>query len=179
MKPRFLSNKIVMIFVSLFLSLASHSAIAFTDIDGKPASIESFIDKDKWTVVEVWSSDCHVCRQHMPSMVKFDGKLKNTQILGVTLDGIDEEEGYDKAEEFVMEYGMKFPNLVTNAIEMNIWMQQNTPEGLIGTPTFMIFAPKGKLVAMQAGPVGVDQIERIINSQSKPTPTPTEKVVKK
>ena len=172
-----------MIFVSLLLSLASQSAMAFTDIDGKPASIESFIDKDKWTVVEVWSSDCPVCRQHMPSMVKFDGKLKNTQILGVTLDGIDEENGYDNAEEFVMEYDMKFPNLVTNAIEMNIWMQQNTPEGLIGTPTFMIFAPKGKLVAMQAGPVGVDQIERIIISQSKPkptpTPSPTAKVVKK
>jgi thiol-disulfide isomerase/thioredoxin len=164
-----------MIFISMFFLLASQSTMAFTGIDGKPATIESFIDKDKWTVVEVWSSDCPVCRKHMPSMVKFDGKLKNTQILGITLDGIDQEDGYDNAEEFVMEYGMKFPNLVTNAIEMNIWMQQNTPEGLIGTPTFMIFAPKGKLVAMQAGPVGVDQIERIITSQSKPAA----KVVKK
>jgi len=168
-KARFLSNKIIMI-ISFFILLTSQSAIAFTDIDGKPATIESFINnKSKWTVVEVWSSDCAVCRKHMPSMVKFDGKLNNTQILGITLDGIDEEDGYDNAEEFIMEYAMKFPNLVTNAIEMNIWMQQNTPEGLIGTPTFMIFAPKGKLVAMQAGPVGVDQIERIITSQSKPT----------
>ncbi len=167
-----------MIFVSLFMLFTSHSTMAFTDIDGKPATIESFIDKDKWTVVEVWSSDCHVCRQHMPSMVKFNGKLKNTQILGITLDGIDEKDGYDNAEEFIMEFGIKFPNLVTNAIEMNIWMQQNSPEGLIGTPTFMIFAPKGKLVAMQAGPVGVDQIERIITSRSK-TPKPRSKVVKK
>ena len=166
MKARFLANKFSMIFISLFFLLSNHSAMAFTDMDGKPATIESYIDQDKWTVVEVWSSDCHVCRMHMPSMVKFDGKLKNTQILGITLDGIDEEDGYDKAEEFIMEYGIKFPNLVSNAIEMNIWMQQNTPEGLIGTPTFMIFAPKGKLVAMQAGPVGVDQIERLIIARS-------------
>ena len=170
MKARFLSNKITMIFISLFILLTTQAAMAFTDIDGKPTTIESFIDKNKWTVVEVWSSDCPVCRKHMPSMVKFDGKLKNTQILGITLDGIDEEEGYDNAEEFIMQYGMKFPNLVTNAIEMNVWMQQNTPEGLIGTPTFMIFAPKGQLVAMQAGPVGVDQIERIIKTRSKPAP---------
>jgi len=174
-KLNFLSNKIIMIFISFLLLLTSQGAIAFTDIDGKTTSIEAFIDKDKWTVVEVWSSDCPVCRKHMPSMVEFDGKLKNTHILGITLDGIDEKDGYDNAEDFVMEYGMKFPNLVTNAIEMNIWMQQNTPEGLIGTPTFMIFAPKGKLVAMQAGPVGVDQIEILINSRSKQTAKVTKK----
>ena len=158
MKPNFLA-----IFLSLAFLSFSNLAIAFTDIDGKPASLENYIGKGKFTIIEVWATDCPICRQHMPSMVKFDGKLKNTQIVGVSIDG---QAGIDDAEEFIMQYDMKFPNLISNAVEMNIWMQQNSPNGLMGTPMFMLFDPKGNLFAMQGGRVSTEQMERIIKSKS-------------
>lgn len=168
MKPIFLANFLSKRLITLFLSLSflafSNATMAFTDTDGKTTTIENYLGKGKFTVVEVWATDCPACRKHMPSMVKFDGKLKNTQILGVSLDG---QAGADKVDDFIMEYGMKFPNLISNAIEMNIWMQQNTPEGLIGTPAFMIFNPKGQLLAMQAGMIKVEQIERLIKERSQ------------
>jgi len=146
------------------MMMLSTSAYAFTDLSGKTDSINNHIGKDKWTIVEVWASDCPACRTHMPDMVKFDGKLKNARILGVTLDG---QAGIDDAEDFLLEFDVKFPTIVTNPIEMSIWMEQNIGEPLRGTPTFILFDPDGKLVAAQPGIVAVTSLEKFIMDNSK------------
>lgn len=148
----------------LMAMMLSSSAYAFTDLDGKKDSIMNHIGKDKWTIVEVWSSDCHACRMHMPDMVEFDGKLKNARLLGITLDG---QSGIEDAEDFIAEYDVKFKTLVTNPIEMNIWMQQSIGESLMGTPTFILFDPKGMLVAAQPGIVAVTSLEKFIMDNTK------------
>jgi len=144
--------------------LLSSSTYAFTDLEGKQDSIMNHIGKDKWTIVEVWSSDCHACRMHMPEMVEFDGKLKNARILGISLDG---QQGIKNAEDFIAEFGIKFPTVITNPIEMSIWMQQSIGEALRGTPTFILFDPKGMLVAAQPGIVAVSSLEKFIVNNSK------------
>ena len=165
MKHPFLANKkISTFFLSLTLLILSSSASAFTDMSGKKDSIESHLGKDKWTILEVWASDCQACRMHMPEMVKFDGKLKNARIIGVTLDG---QAKIDDAEDFIDEFNVKFPIIVTNFVEMNIWMQQNVGESLVGTPTFILFDPSGKLVAAQPGIVSTASLEKFITSNSK------------
>ena len=146
------------------MMMLSTSAYAFTDLDGKPDSINDHIGKDKWTIVEVWSSDCPACRMHMPEMVEFDGKLKNARILGISLDG---QRGKGDAEDFIAEFGMKFPTILTNSIEMNIWMEQSIGESLRGTPTFILFDPKGMLVAAQPGFVAVSSLEQFITENSE------------
>ena len=162
----FLTPLFLLFTAALFaMMLLSTSAQAFTDLDGKPDSINNHIGKDKWTIVEVWASDCHACRMHMPEMVKFDGKLKNARILGVTLDG---QKGIDDAEDFLAEYDVKFPTIVTNPVEMSIWMEQSIGESLRGTPTFILFDPEGKLVAAQPGIVAVASLEKFITENSKP-----------
>lgn len=173
MKPNFIANQITKRITNHFLllsflllsTLASQTASAFTDIDGKQDSISNHIGKDKWTIVEVWESNCAACRVHMPEMVEFDGKLKNARILGVSLDG---QKGIDKAEEFIMEYEIKFPTIITNYVEMNIWMKRSIGESLVGTPTFILFDPEGKLVAAQPGIVSVASLEKFISENSKP-----------
>ena len=149
--------------IATFLLLSS-TAIAFTDIDGKKVAFEKQLGGGKWSIVEIWASDCSACRTHMPSMVKFDGKLDNARIIGITLDG---QEGVQDAKAMIKEYGMKFQNIVSNPIEVNAWMQKNVGESLIGTPTFMIFDEKGKLVAAQPGPVKTDSLETFIKENSK------------
>ena len=165
MKQLFLANKIIKtLILSLTLVLLSNSAFAFTDLKGKADSINNHIGKNKWTVLEIWESNCPACRMHMPDMVEFDGKLKNTRIIGVSLDG---QSGIEKAEEFLFEYDVKFPTLMTNAIEMNIWMEQSIGESLVGTPTFILFDPEGKLVAAQPGIVSTTSLEKFIVENSK------------
>lgn len=146
------------------MALLSTNAQAFTDLDGKPDSINKHIGKNKWTIVEVWVSDCHTCRMHMPQIVKFDGKLKNVRILGVSLDG---QAGIDKAEEFIVDFAVKFPTIITNPVEMSAWMEQSIGEPLRGTPSFILFDPEGKLVAAQPGVVAVASLEKFIMDNSK------------
>ncbi len=173
-KPSFIANKItesasrkfLLLSFVLISTLLSNSAFAFSDIDGKKDSIMNHIGKDKWTIVEVWESNCAACRMHMPDMVKFDGKLKNARILGVALDG---KRGIDDIEDFIAEYDINFPTIVTNFVEMNVWMQQRIGESLVGTPTFILFDPEGKLVAAQPGIVSTNSLEKFITENSKPT----------
>jgi thiol-disulfide isomerase/thioredoxin len=163
---RFLAQSLVAL--SAFLLLTT-SAFAFTDLKGEKLTLEKQLGGGKWSIVELWASDCHACRQHMPSMVKLDGRLKNARIIGVSLDG---QKGISDANTFVKEFGIKFKNIVSNPIEMNAWMQENVGEGLIGTPTFILLDPKGKVVASQPGMVSTDSLETFIkenSASSKPT----------
>lgn len=162
---KIITNKLLLLSFLLLSTLASQSASAFTDMDGKKDSLMNHIGKDKWTIVEVWESNCPACRMHMPEMVKFDGKLNNARIVGISLDG---QKGIDAAEDFIMQYDIKFPTILTNYVEMNIWMQQSIGESLVGTPTFILFDPEGKLVAAQPGIVSVESLEAFITENSKP-----------
>ncbi len=167
MKATALANKKWALLLKTWLLMTimlGSSAYAFTDLNGKKDSIMNHIGKDKWTIVEVWSSDCHACRMHMPEMVEFDGKLKNARLLGISLDG---QNGIDDAEDFIAEFDVKFPTLITNPIEMSIWMEQSIGEALRGTPTFILFDPKGMLVAAQPGIVSVASLEKFIMDNTK------------
>jgi len=166
-KATALANKNWTLLLKTWLLMAvmiGSSAYAFTDLDGNKDSIMNHIGKDKWTIVEVWSSNCHACEMHMPEMVEFDGKLKNARLLGISLDG---QNGIKDAKEFISKFDVKFPTIITNPIEMNIWMQQSIGEALMGTPTFILFDPKGMLVAAQPGVVAVTALEKFIMDNTK------------
>ena len=167
MKHQVLANKIINSFIlALAFLLLSSTASAFSKItDGQIDDIKNHIGNGKWTILEVWASDCPQCRVHMPEMVKFDGKLKNARMLGISLDG---RRGIEDAKSFVSEFKIKFPTIISNPIEMNVWMQQNLGESLIGTPTFILFDSEGKLVAAQPGIVAISSLEKFIIQNSDP-----------
>ena len=153
---------------TLFLSIItaavlSTAANAFTNFDGDKTTIEEHVGDGKWTIVEVWASDCHACRMHMPDMVEFNGKMDNVRILGIALDG---QPGKADAQAMIDEYEIPFNNIISNVIEMNAWMEVNAEEGLIGTPTFMIFNPEGKLTALQPGILPTASLEKYILANS-------------
>lgn len=175
MKHPSLANKIITIFIlSLSFLLLSNTASAFTKItDGKQDDIKNHIGNGKWTILEVWTSDCPQCRVHMPEMVEFDGKLKNARMLSISLDG---QRGIQNAKDFVSEFGMQFPTIISNPIEMNVWMQENLGESLIGTPTFILFDTEGKLVAAQPGIVATSSLEKFILQNSEPEKEVVEEV---
>ena len=154
---------------TLFLTLIgtillSSPALAFTELDGEKTTIEEEVGNGKWSVVEVWASNCHACRVHMPEMVGFDGKMDDVRILGISLDG---QPGKSEAVSMIEEYEMPFKNILSNPIEINAWMELNAKESLVGTPTFMIFDPEGALVALQPGQLPVKSIEKFIKSKQE------------
>lgn len=147
------------------LLMLSPLSFAFTTLDGELTSIDDYLGNGKWTIVEIWKSDCHSCRTHMPEMVQFDGKLENAQLVGISLDGA---EGINDAKKFSATFNMKFPTLVSSFQEVSTWMERVAEEPLIGTPTFIIFDAKGNVAAAQAGIVPVKSLEKFIVQNSQP-----------
>ena len=164
MKQFFLAKSLLINIIGMLL--LSSSALAFTEFDGKKTTIEEQIGQGKWTIAEVWASWCHACMEHMPEMVEFNGKMDNVRILGINIDG---QKDKPKALAAIEEHNIPFKNIVSNSIEINAWMELNANEGLIGTPTFMIFDPDGKLVGLQPGQLSAKAMERFINSRTEET----------
>lgn len=135
-------------------------------LDGKPGAISDYAGKGKWLVVMLWASDCPVCNREAPNYEAFNEKHKNkdAQVIGVSLDG---QANVKDAKEFVKRHGVKFPNLVGEPQNVARMYKDLTGEDWVGTPTFMVYNPKGELLGSQVGGVPVKVIEDFIRRESK------------
>ena len=143
--------------------LAALPSTGFFSFDGKPTPLESYTDNGNWTVVMFWASDCAVCNAESQQYVEFYERHKGNgiQVLGISLDG---QQKQADAEQFIERNGISFPNLIIDPQQGADFYTSNTGENWIGTPTFMIYAPKGELKAAQIGAVPVKLIEDYIAS---------------
>lgn len=148
-----------------FLALAGLAANAapdgaeiFSDFSGQPRAIESFAGKGKWLVVMIWASDCHVCNMEAEGYAQFHTahQDKDATLLGVSIDGQAKKAD---AEDFIRRHELPFPNLIGEPETTMLWYLMNTGAQFAGTPTIMVYAPDGKLMAAQAGAVPPEVIE--------------------
>jgi peroxiredoxin len=151
----------------LFLSLSVLAAgpeFSLKDLDGKAHKVSEYIGKGKWTVVTVWSADCPICKTEMIHMVFFhdEHKNKDATVLGVSIDGFDRRKD---ALAFIKDQGLNFPNLIASYHEV----EQFGGGDFIGTPTYYIFSPEGKIRYARAGAHNQNQIEEILDQlRAKP-----------
>jgi peroxiredoxin len=136
-------------------------SIPLTDMDGKPTSLQEHTGKGKWLVVMIWAHDCHVCNQEAPNYDKFHTahKDKDATVLGLSLDGKDLRK---EALAFTQRHKLGFPSLIGEPHDVGAIYNGLTGGDFAGTPTFLIFDPKGVIRAEQAGAVPVDLIEQFI-----------------
>ena len=149
----------IVILTSLFLSTP---LIAKNEVKGKLANISNQIGNGKWTIIEAWHSKCKICMSSMPGMVKSIGTYPNAKVLGVSLDGNPRI-----AQNVIRKYRINFPTIYSSIAEFNGYVKKIANKKLTGVPTFMIFSPKGKLVAYQSGKISPQQIKAFISKQPK------------
>ena len=151
--------------IMLFLLMGSSLSVAagLTDMGGKPMAIEDFTGKGKWTVVMFWSSDCHVCNAEAHEYVALQARRPDIQMLGLTLDG-----AANKADAlaFIKEHKLNFPNLIGEPETIAGLYYELTGGFWVGTPTFMVFNPKGVLNAADAGAIPPNLIEEFIDNNT-------------
>lgn len=144
--------------------LMLNSAWAMTSFDGnKTLSIEQLAqtNKGKWTFMEVWAHDCHMCRKTIHHIEDMSMNLDNVSVFGVSIDGKADKA---LAEKFIDEMDLTFPNYLSNAAEVDSFILRNAGEVLVGTPTALLFNPQGKLVAVQPGAVTSKEVENFIKN---------------
>ena len=148
--------------VGLFSTL-SFGDDAFRDMQGNITTLEEQQQSDKWTVVMIWASDCHVCNKESGQYSDFHTTHadKDAQIIGISIDG---QAGKDDAEDFIDRNGVIFPNLIADFSAVANWYQLNTGEPFRATPTFVVFGPEGKVRATQPGAVPPAMIETFMAS---------------
>lgn len=81
-------------------------------------------------------------------------RKKDATVLGVSIDG----DNIAKAKGFVDEHALTFPNLITDPGTVSDFGAGD----LIGTPTYLVFAPDGSFVAKKVGPLSQQQIEELM-----------------
>lgn len=144
-----------------FVAMAGPETLVLKDLDGKETSVGQYLGKGKWTVVMVWAHNCPICNQEVEDMNFFhdEHKDRDAQVLGISVDGWS---GVDKARGFVDLHGVDFPNLITEP-RQDVLGQFDGRE-FVGTPTFYLFTPEGKLAGKQIGPLEPEVVERFIAS---------------
>ncbi|MDH5444051.1 MAG: TlpA family protein disulfide reductase [Gammaproteobacteria bacterium] len=162
---RVLQQIITSVFCFLVISIGSVSAKTMTDFSGKPATIEQYTGKGKWTIVMFWASDCLICNKEARHYDEFHLKHKNKDaiVLGVSMDG---QANKKAAEGFIKEHKLNFPNILGEPEDVAVFFYDSTGEHWAGTPTFLIYSPKGELKVQQIGAVPVPLIEEFIQQQT-------------
>lgn len=149
----------------LWLPLAQAGGL--TDLNGKPHTVGDYLGDGKWTLVMIWASDCTVCNREAYQYVDFHTfhKDEDARVLGISMDGPG---GVADAKQFVARHSINFPNLIGEPSEVANLYTSATGEPWRGTPTFMLYDPKGKLRAQQVGAVPPDLISDFIARNSSP-----------
>jgi peroxiredoxin len=166
MPQKFITGFSKLLFASLLLfASAMAQASILTDFSGTPRNLNDYTGNGKWLVVMFWASDCHICSKEAHEYVAFHARNKdsNAHVLGVTIDGLANKEA---AQGFVDEHKLNFPNLIGSAEDIAGMYYELTGEFWIGTPTFFIYDPNGKLRAAQAGAVPAEILEKFIADNS-------------
>ncbi len=166
MKPIFSNLKIrLSLFIAILLLCSISIASDWTEVrtlEGKFTTLSQHFEKDKWTLVMLWTMDCGICQREYPIISEFHDKHKDTKakVIGVSLDGYSK---LDKITEHIEEMPMTFGNLIGELTVVAFNYQTATEETLRGTPTFLMFNPDGYLVGHNPGPVKPEALEAFIS----------------
>ncbi|MGI9303940.1 MAG: TlpA family protein disulfide reductase [Gammaproteobacteria bacterium] len=134
-------------------------------LDGEPATLNDYVGKGQWTLVMLWATDCPVCKKQKPEISSFHNKHKNSDanVIGIALDGY---ENIDDIRAYLREHQPSFPSVVGDLALVAFNYQAVTEEPLLGTPTYLLFNPKGELIGNNAGPLRPEAIEIFIEGHS-------------
>lgn len=148
------------------LASAAAGDVPLRGFDGKSLKLGELVGGGKWTVVAVWASDCPICRAELPQMDFFHSahKNKDARVVGLSIDGY---KGRVAATQFIKDVGLDFPNYLVDVMDLF-----DIGAGMfVGTPTFYIFSPDGKVVGHNVGPLTQEQVEAFIARKSGKQPS--------
>lgn len=183
MNTRF-TLKIAMVFAAMFfmltdsmstenrneneLEITTDKTWLLKDFNGNGRSINDYTGNGKWLVAMVWASDCHICDKEVGNYVLWYERHKNINatVLGVSIDGWKNK---SNALAFVDRHKITFPNLIASPAIVSNLIERLTGTPLYGTPTFLVFSPEGKLLAVQTGAVPTTLIDDFIQKNSTKT----------
>lgn len=164
-------KKLILVMLVLSSSIFSGQVTAekqgvagLKDFEGNPSAISNYTGKGKWTAVILWASDCHVCNVEAEQYIQFHEEFKNKHIemLGISTDG---QKKLDAAKAFIKRHAVTYPNLIGEPDGVAAMYETLSGGPWVGTPTILVYDPKGELQAAQPGAVPVELIKEFISGK--------------
>ncbi|WP_363350284.1 thiol:disulfide interchange protein TlpA [Methylocystis echinoides] len=120
---------------------------AFTDPDGKPATLAAF--RGKTILFNVWATWCVPCRAEMPELDKLQAEQGSDKFQVVTVN-IDTSR-LDRPKKFFEETGVKSLSLYADP-KANIFFELKQSGKALGLPVTMLVDPEGCQIGLMNGP---------------------------
>ena len=143
----------------------AYSAVGLTDLEGKRVHFSDYVPADQVACGDDLVLELpHMRAQEMAGQAQLHDRHQGGRltVLGISMDGA---EGIMEAWAFAEEHGARFPNLIGEGPDVAQFFHEQTGQSLQGTPTFLVYAPGGRLKAVQAGAVPPEGIEAFIADQ--------------
>lgn len=157
-------KKIVFLLIVTFAFVSVQTnAFELQEFDGTPVRLEDKIGNDKWTLVMFWAHHCGVCRAEMPTISEFHSRRADVEVVGISIDG---EEDKPLALGFMDDTNPSFTSYITSLTLAAFNYQELTEEDFRGTPTFLLFTPKGELIGNNPGKMSIEALESFISKNS-------------
>ena len=114
-----------------------------------------------WTLVMFWSVTCSICATESPGLSAFheEEARSGVNVLGVSIDGAGMRE---EVAAWMARHQMRFPTLLGDLAQVAGYFSAATGEPFRGTPSFLMFDPRGRLVGVNVGPVRVQAVREFI-----------------
>lgn len=161
------------ILLLLWFSIGTNTLVAgekpfgnLINMDGKAANPSSTIGTGKWSLVMIWATDCPVCKQQKPKVSAFYDKHKDVDadVFGISLDG---KQDLKKVNQYIVDHKPTFRNFVGELRRVASDYQSLTGESFRGTPTYLLFNPRGELEGVNPGPITVRALEKFIAKKNE------------
>jgi thioredoxin-related protein len=107
-----------------------------------------------------------MCKKSIESTNQFHTANPQVKMYGIALDGPGREEA---VQEFIDQHNIAYPTFISDAVEIDTFLYKTAHESFIGTPTLLVFDPKGELVAVQPGAVSPTELSNFIKDHDNST----------
>jgi len=154
-------SNVIAALLFMFMASSHVQAIDLVTLDGQNESVDSVKRNSMWTLVMLWSLDCVACEQQKPMIDSFhkNHRKSNAQVVVVATDGDNYK---DQVIDFLSDSNYSFDNYLAKTDIFTTQFEQETNAAFLGTPTYLLYAPDGKLAGVHAGLLQRDQLEQIV-----------------
>lgn len=134
-------------------------------IEGEALTQSPGVGLGQWTLVMIWVTNCHICREQKPKISAFHDARKHLDavVFGIAMDGANK---LSKVKKFMDKYRVTFPTYVGDMMSVMKDYEKLTNEPFQGTPTYLLFNPAGELKGNNPGPITIASLERFIERHS-------------
>jgi len=136
-----------------------------TAFDGSPLRLADYLGKGRPVLIVFWSYFCFPCQREMPLVAEMARNLSDrVQVVGICLDGPE----YDgKILPYVEANRITFPNAYDR--QTDDFFEVAGRYGVVGTPTFYLVDPAGRVRFIHLGRLPIDVLEKVIASARDPS----------